>query len=396
MRSAPQPRRRLAVPAPRGSTTTRGWHTQSCSQPRARPIASPSCAERSPGTPTTASRSSECSATTATATAPTPGATSAPSSAYERRYTRPRRPQTNGKAEALVKTLLREWAYRFAYHSSGHRARALAGYLRWYNRHRPHSSLGGQPPIRRVSQVCGSGQPSPLERVPGAGRVAAPGLALPPDPLLAFSIFSSTILRAPGCGAPTETQGRLDQKYLLRAVGALTVVLRVFAASASAGSAESTAPPRPRSSPRERETTSAAPRRSATTPHSSRACRTSCRGKAKGKVHRVANGQYVQLERTGADRSSVILVEFGKHALPEPAVRRRREGRGRKAALEREGVRRAAANSIPQPNRSSPTTSTRRQAGRQPGATTSTCTSTGWRATQRAGSRPVATSSRVT
>jgi transposase InsO family protein len=73
-----------------------------------------------------------------------------------RRYTRPRRPQTNGKAEALVKTLLREWAYRFAYPTSSHRARALPGYLRWYNQHRPHSSLGGRPPISRVSQVCGS------------------------------------------------------------------------------------------------------------------------------------------------------------------------------------------------------------------------------------------------
>lgn len=74
----------------------------------------------------------------------------------QRRYTRPRRPQTNGKAEALVKTLLREWAYRFAYPSSVHRARALPGYLRWYNQHRPHSSLGGRPPISRVSQVYGS------------------------------------------------------------------------------------------------------------------------------------------------------------------------------------------------------------------------------------------------
>jgi len=73
-----------------------------------------------------------------------------------RRYTRPRRPQTNGKAEALVKTLQREWAYRFAYPTSAHRARALPGYLRWYNRHRPHSSLGGNPPISRVSQVRGS------------------------------------------------------------------------------------------------------------------------------------------------------------------------------------------------------------------------------------------------
>ena len=71
----------------------------------------------------------------------------------QRRYTRARRPQTNGKAEALVKTLLREWAYRFAYPSSAHRARALPGYLRWYNQHRPHSSIDGQPPINRVSQV---------------------------------------------------------------------------------------------------------------------------------------------------------------------------------------------------------------------------------------------------
>ena len=75
--------------------------------------------------------------------------------AIGRRYTRPRRPQTNGKAEALVKTLLRESAYRFAYPSSVHRAQALPGYIRWYNRHRPHSSIGGKPPISRVSHVCG-------------------------------------------------------------------------------------------------------------------------------------------------------------------------------------------------------------------------------------------------
>jgi transposase InsO family protein len=73
----------------------------------------------------------------------------------ERRYTRPYSPWTNGKAEALIKTLLREWAYRFAYRTSAHRARALSGYLRWYNRHRPHGSLGARPPISRVSHLCG-------------------------------------------------------------------------------------------------------------------------------------------------------------------------------------------------------------------------------------------------
>jgi transposase InsO family protein len=73
----------------------------------------------------------------------------------ERRYTRHYSPWSNGKAEALIKTLLREWAYRFTYPTSNHRSRALPGYLRWYNRRRPHGSLGGRPPITRVSHVCG-------------------------------------------------------------------------------------------------------------------------------------------------------------------------------------------------------------------------------------------------
>jgi transposase InsO family protein len=75
--------------------------------------------------------------------------------AIGRRYTRPYSPWTNGKAEALIKTLLREWAYRFAYPTSSHRARALTGYIRWYNRRRPHGSLGARPPISRVSNLCG-------------------------------------------------------------------------------------------------------------------------------------------------------------------------------------------------------------------------------------------------
>jgi transposase InsO family protein len=75
--------------------------------------------------------------------------------AIRRRYTKPYSPWTNGKAEALIKTMLREWAYRHTYPTSSHRARALSGYLRWYNNHRPHGSLDALPPISRVSQVCG-------------------------------------------------------------------------------------------------------------------------------------------------------------------------------------------------------------------------------------------------
>lgn len=69
--------------------------------------------------------------------------------------TRPYTPRTNGKAERFIQTLLRKWAYRYVYPTSVHRARALPGWLRWYNRRRPHGSLGGLPPISRVSYVRG-------------------------------------------------------------------------------------------------------------------------------------------------------------------------------------------------------------------------------------------------
>jgi len=66
--------------------------------------------------------------------------------------TRPYTPRTNGKAEALVAILQREWAYGYIWHSSADRAKALPGYLRWYNTHRVHGSTGS-PPITRVSQA---------------------------------------------------------------------------------------------------------------------------------------------------------------------------------------------------------------------------------------------------
>ncbi len=69
--------------------------------------------------------------------------------------TRPYTPRTNGKAERFIQTLLRSWAYAFADPSSAHRARALSGWLRWYNRRRPRGSLGGRPQVSRVSHLCG-------------------------------------------------------------------------------------------------------------------------------------------------------------------------------------------------------------------------------------------------
>ena len=65
--------------------------------------------------------------------------------------TRPFRPQTNGKAERFIQTLLREWAYARAYSSSAQRHRQLPRWLNHYNRRRPHGGIGFQPPISRIA-----------------------------------------------------------------------------------------------------------------------------------------------------------------------------------------------------------------------------------------------------
>ena len=74
--------------------------------------------------------------------------------AVRQRYTRPYRPQTNGKAERFIQTLLREWAYRVPYRSSTRRTAALGPYLRFYNHRRPHESLGRRSPWMRFQEVA--------------------------------------------------------------------------------------------------------------------------------------------------------------------------------------------------------------------------------------------------
>ena len=69
--------------------------------------------------------------------------------------TRPYRPQTNGKAERFIRTLLAGWAYGAVYGSSEERTRALDGWLWHYNHRRRHSALGRQPPVSRTN-VLGS------------------------------------------------------------------------------------------------------------------------------------------------------------------------------------------------------------------------------------------------
>ena len=65
--------------------------------------------------------------------------------------TRPYRPQTNGKAERFIRTMLAGWAYGAIYGSSNERTAALDGWLWHYNHRRRHSALSHQPPISRTN-----------------------------------------------------------------------------------------------------------------------------------------------------------------------------------------------------------------------------------------------------
>jgi transposase InsO family protein len=70
--------------------------------------------------------------------------------------TRPYRPQTNGKAERFIRTLLGGWAYGPIYGTNTERTKALDGWLYHYNHHRRHSALGHQPPITRLNNLLGT------------------------------------------------------------------------------------------------------------------------------------------------------------------------------------------------------------------------------------------------
>ena len=67
-------------------------------------------------------------------------------------FTRPYRPQTNGKAERFIQSALREWAYGIPYHHSSARTAMLARWNHHYNWHRPHQGIRGIAPMSRLSK----------------------------------------------------------------------------------------------------------------------------------------------------------------------------------------------------------------------------------------------------
>jgi transposase InsO family protein len=66
--------------------------------------------------------------------------------------TRPYTPKTNGKAERFIQSSIREWAYATPFSTSAERKDAMHPWLHDYNTKRPHSALGGKPPITRLDK----------------------------------------------------------------------------------------------------------------------------------------------------------------------------------------------------------------------------------------------------
>ena len=71
------------------------------------------------------------------------------------KFTRPRRPQTNGKIERFHRTLADGWAYSKHYNTESARRAALPAWLHFYNQHRPHTAIGKVPPITRLNNLPG-------------------------------------------------------------------------------------------------------------------------------------------------------------------------------------------------------------------------------------------------
>ena len=134
------------------STTAPAWPTPRSSQTRRPPPRSRSCAAPSRSSNATASPSSALITDNGSAYRSTIHAIACRALGIRHLRTRPYRPQTNGKAERFIRTLLGGWAYGAIYRNSTERTAALDGWLWHYNHRRRHSALGHKPPIARLNE----------------------------------------------------------------------------------------------------------------------------------------------------------------------------------------------------------------------------------------------------
>lgn len=67
------------------------------------------------------------------------------------KYTRPGRPQTNGKAERVIRTLIEQWHKRDAFTTREQRRKSLQEFVAYYNYQRPHSGIKGLTPLQRIA-----------------------------------------------------------------------------------------------------------------------------------------------------------------------------------------------------------------------------------------------------
>ena len=71
----------------------------------------------------------------------------------QHKFTRPYRPQTNGKAERFIQSALREWAYGWTYQNLVERPHALASWQHYDNWRRPYSDIGHIAPMSRLKSA---------------------------------------------------------------------------------------------------------------------------------------------------------------------------------------------------------------------------------------------------
>ena len=137
-------------PCTSASTTPPASPTSKCSPTNARSPPSASSNEPSRGSRLVGSPSAKFSPTTVRPTCHAVWTIWCATHRIEHLRTRPYRPQTNGKAERFIQTMLREWAYAATYRTSAHRARALPAWIDYYNHQRPHGALGHKTPASRL------------------------------------------------------------------------------------------------------------------------------------------------------------------------------------------------------------------------------------------------------